>query len=351
MKQILTLLFFLFLLKAGAQTSVTAVSCGQNNYFIRVTFTDDLVPVHDISTTVCADNSVHSDTEEGEFLKCNMELFADAACTQPISVDPRFFEFARDVQGSTGTINNPSIIYNNNCSATIPPGLVYGNNYRLDNILIYTQQCIWECSGSGYYNCYSTDPGWPANYNIMINCCFAPSSLAVHLVNFNGQRNAEVNRLSWSLDNKQDLVRLELERSFDGINYTVVYSTVNANVERYADVTSTTAYYRLRVFSLGGMAVTSSIILLKNLSFITESFSVSPSPFDKELKVSVSATVSSRSVFRLVSVDGKVLFQAEREVRIGVNQFVFNVPDLAPGVYIMTMSNGERMVGRKVVKR
>jgi hypothetical protein len=351
MKQILTLVLFLFLVKANAQTSVTAVSCGQNNYFVRVAFTDEIVPVHDISTTVCADNSVHADTEEGEFLKCRMELFADAACTQTVSVDPRFFEFARDVQGSTGTTSNPKFIYSSNCSATIPPGLDHGNNYRIDNILIYTQQCIWECSGSGYYNCYSTDPGWPTNYNIMINCCYAPSLLAVHLIDFNGQQNAGINTLSWSLENKVDFARLEIERSFDGINYTAIYTTGDVNISQYADRTDNSSYYRLKIYNTNNTFFISPIILLKGLSFIKESFAVFPSPLNDLLNISVSAVHNATSVFKLVSMEGKVVFQAKREVKVGVNQFVFNIPSASRGIYIMMMSNDEGTVAIKVLKK
>ncbi len=351
MKKILTLVLILFFVKAGAQISVNSVTCGEHTYYVRVAITEIFVPAHAVSTTTCPDNSVHDDTEEGSYVECRMALYQDAACSQPVSVDPRFFSFARDVPGSTGTQNNPSFIYRSACPTPLPAGSTYDNNFRVDHAAISIKQCIWECIGAGFYNCYSTDFGVPLNFNIVINCCYAPSSLAVHLVNFNGQRNAVVNTLTWVIGDKPDFARLDLERSFDGTNYMVVYSTGDPNIDKYIEQTNNTAYYRLKIFSSNGMPQISPTILLKNLSFIQKSFIVSPSPFDKLLNVSVSATTRLQSVFKLVSPEGKLVFKAERELKAGMNHFIFNIPPVSRGIYIMTMSNDESTLATKVLKQ
>ncbi len=164
MKKILTLGFVLFFTGSQAQVPGAAVNCNGHTYYVRATFTDISVPVHDISTTNCPDGSVHNDTEEGEYLDCKMELFLDAACTQPVAVDPRFFSFAPSVPGSVGTVSNPSAIYRYECNAPLPAGSTYADNWRIDRTVIYVNQCIWECAGAGYYNCYPTSSGMPTNY-------------------------------------------------------------------------------------------------------------------------------------------------------------------------------------------
>jgi hypothetical protein len=350
MKKILTLVFILFLLKAGAQTSVTAVNCSSGKYYVRVTFTDEFIPLHNVSTTTCSDGSVHYDTEESQFLKCYMELFADAACTTPVPVDPRFFEYSNYITASHGTREQPSFLYIPDCSITIPPGLEYKDNWRTDHYLIYTLQCIWQCSGGGYYDCYTTGPGYPTNFNIIINCCFGPTVLVVHLLDFDGQRNAGINTLSWKLENKVDFTKLLVERSFDGVQYDAVYSTTDVNVSTYADAVGTTAYYRLRVYNTNGTFFISPAVVLKAAPVVRE-LKVSPSPFKDVLQVAVSSPVKSLSVFKLCSIEGKTVFVAKRELKAGVNNLIINIPPVCKGVYILTMSNSEGTVSKKVVKQ
>jgi hypothetical protein len=90
---------------------------------------------------------------------------------------------------------------------------------------------------------------------------------------------------------------------------------------------------------------------LKNLSFIKESFTVSPSPFNNVLNISVSATFKRLSVFRLVSMQGKIMFQTQRQIKAGANNLIINLPPVCPGIYIMTMSNDNGVVAIKVLKQ
>jgi len=83
---------------------------------------------------------------------------------------------------------------------------------------------------------------------------------------------------------------------------------------------------------------------------VVRGFSVSPSPFRDEMKVSFSVTVKQVAVFKLVSSEGKTVFVDLREVRAGLNQFVFKLPPLSTGLYVMTITNDEGTVGRKVIK-
>lgn len=349
MKKILTLVFILLLLKAGAQTSVHAVTCGPHNFFVRVSFTDSIDNGHVISTTTCADGD-HINEQGGQWIKCHMELFADAACTLPVAVDPRFFAFVRDMAGSTGTPSNPTIIYINNCQDTIAAGSAHDYNYRIDYPMIYMKQCIWMCANGGYNDCSYINPGVPSNYNIQINCCFAPGTLAVHLTDFNGVSSPGGNVLSWGLENKVDFAKLELERSFDAVRYHSVYATTNATISTFIDHTDSTAYYRLKIYNNNGTFFISPVVVLKDGLVIRE-LKVSPSPFKDALQISVSLPVKLLSVFKLCSVEGKTVVVIQKELRAGVNNLIINVPPVCKGVYILTMKNSEGTVSKKVVKQ
>jgi hypothetical protein len=123
------------------------------------------------------------------------------------------------------------------------------------------------------------------------------------------------------------------------------------DLHSWSDRFDSTAYYRLKVYNTNGTFFFSPIILLKSLSFIQKNFIVSPSPFGNVLKVSVSAVQNVRSVFKLVSVEGKTVFFTEQDVKVGVNRFSFDIPTVAPGIYIIMMSDNEGTVATKVLKQ
>ncbi len=172
----------------------------------------------------------------------------------------------------------------------------------------------------------------------------------MQLTDFNGQRNSVINTLNWKLVDTTGFARLELERSIDGINFTVVYSTTNPNIDRYSEQTSTTSYYRLKVYSTNGAPLVSPIVVLKTVEFFSEKFIVSPSPFKDVLNVSVTAAGKMNAIFKLVAVSGQTMFQSERELKTGANHFVFTIPPVATGMYIMTMNNGNGTVARKSIE-
>ncbi|MGC4102318.1 T9SS type A sorting domain-containing protein [Ferruginibacter sp.] len=356
MKKILTSFLIVLLFKASAQPPIRVVpglvTCGENSFYVKLTTDRYHVPVHNTSPVTCPDGTVHYDTEEGDFLDCKMELFADPNFTIPVPVDPRFFSFVRDVPGSSGTIDDPHIIYNYDCAAVLPPSSDYGDNWRVDHVLIWQEQCIWECVGTGYYNCSSIDLGEPANYNIVINCCYTPSVLAVRLLGFEGVRSSpSVNTLHWTLADTSDFARLELERSVDGLNYAVVYSTNEASISSFHDQMGVTSYYRLKLYSTNGAAFYSQVLVLKAGADLKSSFSVSPSPFGDQLRVLTSSLYPTLAIFRLISVDGKVVFEAERRLRAGINTFSIDIPPVARGIYMFSMSSENSTLSTKVMKQ
>ncbi len=347
MKRILTIVMLGFILKAGAQTSVTPVSCSSGKFYVRVTFTDEYAPRHNVSSVSCP-GGIFYNTEESQYLKCYMELFADAACIQPVPVDPRFFEYQNVITGSHGTRPDPSFMYIPDCGAPLPSTSEYKDNWRTDLYLVTKEQCNWDCSSS-QYQCTTTGPGVPTNYNIIINCCFGPSALAVRLLEFTGVRNGTANTLHWKLEYAVDLVKLTMERSYDGTNYPTVLTTTDVNQVQWTEQTDRTSYYRLRIFNRDGSSFLSPVVVLK--AGETGGLLVYPSPFRDILKVSVWATRNSGSVFSIIAADGRKVYRAERLLRRGTNQFIFFLPVLSPGLYMLQMVHADGIVTTKLLRQ
>ncbi len=119
--------------------------------------------------------------------------------------------------------------------------------------------------------------------------------LPVTLINFTGKNNGAINKLAWKVDNEQNLVYYELQRSDNGQQFTAISKTkaIGNNSYFYDDnilfEPASIYYYRLKIADKDANFKYSEVIQLRrdlNNNFVT----VNPNPF-KDM------TVSNSSVF------------------------------------------------------
>lgn len=215
-----------------------------------------------------------------------------------------------------------------------------------------TTRCINVITNGSYHCKVTTAYGCSIESDtVIVSGLTGP--LAVHIVSFNGTRNDETNTLSWKLENKQDFVKLDIERSYDGTSFTSIFSTANIDLDNFSEQSYTTSYYRLKITNKDGAITYSSIVVLKAKG--TYGFEISikayPNPFTDILTAVISSTVKDNYTVRLTSVDGKVVYQKALQAKIGTNDLQINVSNIPSGVYLLSLVSPFETKTIKVFKR
>jgi hypothetical protein len=71
---------------------------------------------------------------------------------------------------------------------------------------------------------------------------------------------------------------------------------------------------------------------------ITGKVTVFPNPVEKEIKATITATVSGKTQWNLVDNTGRILLQGTKELVKGYNELLINMDKLASGVYYLNIS-------------
>jgi len=175
-------------------------------------------------------------------------------------------------------------------------------------------------------------------------------TLPLELLTFKGSLQGSSAQLKWETASERNTSHFVVERSLDGRNFDAI-GTVAAGgntqaVTNYAypdnDVTSLSVsriYYRLKMFDDNGEFTYSNIITIA-LPDITGRVAVFPNPVEKEIKATITATVSGKAQWNLVDNAGRILLQGSKELVKGYNELIIDMDKLASGVYYLTVSGG-----------
>lgn len=173
--------------------------------------------------------------------------------------------------------------------------------------------------------------------------------LPVNLTAFNAQKNGNSGLLQWQTATEINAAYYNVERSFDGINFTTV-SKVNAkgqasNTYTFNDaagLSSTNTYYRLKIVDNNGNYKYSSIVRLANGQGIK--VSVYPNPASDVVTVS---GLKANDNIKLLSIDGKLLLQQNAS---GAQSMIVNIAKYKPGTYILQVKNDAEVSQQKIIK-
>ncbi len=86
--------------------------------------------------------------------------------------------------------------------------------------------------------------------------------------------------------------------------------------------------------------------------FNTNEFQVGqnvPNPFEGTTTINYSTPINEEVELTVFDVLGKVVYQEKAMSEVGMNKFVFNALSHSPGVYMYTVSNGEKAYTKRMV--
>jgi len=183
--------------------------------------------------------------------------------------------------------------------------------------------------------------------------------LDVNLLSFNGKIISHNANLFWRTSKEYQSISFTIEKSADGINFAPVASlnghgnNTENNYYNYADpsVVSGRVFYRIGMMNSSGKIKYSQIISL-NEEASEFRLNNAVNPFSYELNFEVEVPENTRIDAVLTNLSGKPLRKESFIVYGGVNSLtILDTETLPPGMYILQVTNREKVINKKLVKK
>ncbi len=204
-----------------------------------------------------------------------------------------------------------------------------------------------------YWRIASVDPiGISSAYSVT-DSFMTLAALPVTLLYFNGSAVGNTTQLNWKtaaeLNNKEFVV----ERSADGINFTVIGQVAGAgttSLPHAYEFTDTkplqgTNFYRLQQVDDNGHFVYSQTVTVNFGS--SESFALYPNPATSIVNIVVPQSSSPLTVI-ITDLQGRTVMQ--KQLNVNSISLQLDVSDLAAGVYNVTLLQGSLKQNQKLIK-
>ncbi len=280
----------------------------------------------------------------------------------------------RCIHLNTNTSNvrsNKNVLYLNSTGGT-------NNNVGQFGTITYPTLTNWKTANSNAYDSLSVDkdPQFTGtvsenylpsiiecdnignNYNVADDILELPRNatpdpgafefvgpVPVTLINFNGEKAGEQNKLFWNTLTEVNNVGFELQRSANGVDFTkinfvtskaengVSNATISYVVIDTKPLTSTN-YYRLKQVDKDGKFTLSNIVVIAgNKTNKFEIVNLYPNPVLNSFNLTINSVKDENIKLVITDVVGKVLLQENRFAKKGENNFSINVNTLAKGNY------------------
>lgn len=172
--------------------------------------------------------------------------------------------------------------------------------------------------------------------------------LPVLFILFNAKCNGNHVLLTWKTAQEQNSGHFTVERSPDGIVWTVIGNQPaagNSNIERTYSFTDNApvqkSYYRIAQYDIDGRVQYTSI--LKAPCDAGDLLKVWPNPFSATVFVNITANIRSASVIKVYDTKGALIKIRETELLQGRNQVNVNMGSVSAGMYqlVIEWNNGQ----------
>ncbi|MDX2048723.1 MAG: T9SS type A sorting domain-containing protein [Chitinophagaceae bacterium] len=184
------------------------------------------------------------------------------------------------------------------------------------------------------------------------------TALPVSLIDLKGELKGNNVLLSWSTSSESNSKGFEIERSYDGINFSkvgFVASKGNSQVKQeyqFKDpaLSEENNYYRLKQTDIDGIYEYSKVILVKDPNLTGDIFKILNNPFRDNLKIQFGSKVSGRVEIKLVDLSGRIM--AVRNYNLNASRALVSFDQLyiPGGVYFVEVRTERKRYVRKLMK-
>ncbi|MGH2563692.1 MAG: T9SS type A sorting domain-containing protein, partial [Ginsengibacter sp.] len=164
-------------------------------------------------------------------------------------------------------------------------------------------------------------------------------SLPLHLISFNGNRQADYNQLQWQTADEVNTKLFEIERSTDGRNFTKIASLNSAGSNNNYSIKDAVAYsgkvfYRLKIIDIDGRFTYSPVIWIN--SDRAAGISIYPNPVSDMININIGNAKILKTNAGIFDANGRLV----QHIFINADQTQINAQLLAKGVYVIKFADG-----------
>ncbi len=188
--------------------------------------------------------------------------------------------------------------------------------------------------------------------------------LAVKYYSFDASVSGSTVTCNWVTEEEINNDHFELERSFDGANYStaaIVFAAENNTGSQqsyqYKDNAAAlknkyVVYYRIKQVDKDGSASYSKIVTVKLKAESVNTLQISPNPFIENITIKIEAAESGYATTKIMNASGQTVVSTKINVNKGTNNLqISNLNGLSKGMYVVQVAiNGVISSNQKVIK-
>jgi hypothetical protein len=179
--------------------------------------------------------------------------------------------------------------------------------------------------------------------------------LPIELLSFQGEQTKEGNLLTWQTASEVNCSHYDLERSVDGKTFQKIGQIKAQNkAARYELLDkhplSNNSYYRLKINDLDGESSHSDVV---NITTILKDLSVKlyPNPFDENITLDISTVRKSNLTIELTDILERQVYRTTAADTEGTSILLIPTSSIASGVYVLKVSDGQKVFQQKIMKQ
>lgn len=179
------------------------------------------------------------------------------------------------------------------------------------------------------------------------------SSVPVRIVTLDALTGNNYNKLIWKTACFLEYANFEIQRSYDGSNYTTINSFTADRLrclqpfdysDSGADQIAGRVFYRLKVGDKDGRFYNSKIISVITHGEGIEINSFVPSIVNSSANLSVTSSENDNAIYIITNTEGAIVRSQKIKINKGVNPVQLNTADLPSGNYWFSLRNSKGVV-------
>ncbi len=184
--------------------------------------------------------------------------------------------------------------------------------------------------------------------------CPGLSALPVDFIFFTGKINNNMLNLNWQVSNEINVKKYDVERSFNGTNFTAIASIAAERLNNYSynvnadEIKGRRVYYRIKNIDNNGKFTYSEIFTI-HLPLNTK-FTVYPNPAKDFIRININTNSTVNTQLTITDLAGRIILA--KNITIQNGGFTTSTNGIANGTYFVQLKiNNEVLLSKVVIEK